>query len=506
MWVFRLVSVLLVLLVSGCALTSSPPVDYQAVMAEKGAEAAFPALKKAADSGDTKAMMMLADLYQSDWTGETNKSKAMRYYRLARDASQEKAAGHWQALYEAGVREDRHAQADKNTREAPIFEWKAPEKSVKSGRDISDEYFAVSSGTSELDLQQEKHYFMPWGKTRSSRLYRTANAAGIDHNPDSGYSKWVLPNFLMQVSEAADSTPWRRIQFTYSLEPGKKLAEFKLPFELRTNLSPANKISVLLYHTGEVAVKTATSPGKSFLHYESPAIVDGKQPIDLEFWNNLDGDWRLTINGSLAGTGRVAPEKVTNGLSNHFFIEGDINIDSLIMSEGLHSDKQRVPVLWENSVEKLENAAIDRFMPDWLKVYLGEDNVDGWEYVEHERIYLRRSPFDWRNIVHDAVRHGPDSENPVAFDRMRTTYQSLPEMAAPKTSYLASMLVTVRNRDGDVLRFPAQFLLGVVDEKAELLSVKILFNAIDNSGDDFYFGNRIDMEKGHFQSLFGTDT
>ncbi|MCG8392809.1 MAG: hypothetical protein MI745_06970 [Pseudomonadales bacterium] len=502
MWVFRLVSVLLVLLVSGCALISSPPVDYQAVMAEKGAEAAFPALKKAADSGDTKAMMMLADLYQSDWTGETNKSKAMRYYRLARDAGQEKAAGHWQALYEAGVREGRHVQADKNTREALIFEWKAPKKNVKSGSDTSDEYFAVSSGTSELDLQQEKHYFMPWGKTRSSRLYRTANAAGIDHNPDSGYSKWVLPNFLMPVSEAADSTPWRRIQFTYRLEPGKKLAEFKLPFELRTNLSPANKISVLLYHTGEVAVKTATSPGKSFLHYESPTIVDGKQPIDLAFWNNLDGDWRLMINGSLVGAGRVAPEKVTNGLSNHFFIEGDINIDSLILSEGLHSDTQPIPVLGKKPFNKLENAVIDRFMPDWLKVYLGDENADDWEYVEHERIYLRRSPFDWRRIVNDAVQTGPDPEIPVAPGQMQMIYQWLPGMASPRNSYLTSVLVTVRHRNGDVLRFPAQFLLGVVDENADLLSLKLLFNAIDYTGNDYYFGERSDMDLGEFRSPF----
>ncbi|MCG8394231.1 MAG: hypothetical protein MI745_14225, partial [Pseudomonadales bacterium] len=85
-------------------------------------------------------------------------------------------------------------------------------------------------------------------------------------------------------------------------------------------------------------------------------------------------------------------------------------------------------------------------------------------------------------------------------------YQWLPGMASPRNSYLTSVLVTVRHRNGDVLRFPAQFLLGVVDENADLLSVKILFNTIDNSGDDFYFGNRVDMEKGRFQTLFGTDT
>lgn len=501
MWVFRLVSVLLVLLVSGCALISSPPVDYQAVMAEKGAEAAFPALKKAADSGDTKAMMMLADLYQSDWTGETSQSRAMQYYRLASESGVEEAENHYQTLYAAGVRETRILQTPRIDDEALLFQWSAPEKVKKKRHDITEEHFSVSAGISLLGAQQEKHYFMPWGKTRAGELYRRGSSTGINHTPDSGYSKWVLPNFDVPASEMDGSKHWRKIQYKFNLETGQQLSEFELPFELRTNLAPNNKISLLLYGTGEVAIKTATSPGKSFLHYESPVVFDGKEPMDIEFWNNLAGDWLLNINGALVGSGRVAPEKVINGLSNHFFIEGDVNIHSLTISE-LGEQEASLPgaILNNEAFSRLESTLIKRFIGEWLQEYLG--NSEGWKYSSHERIYLRRSPFDWRRIVHDAVQKGPDPETPVAPERMQMIYQWLPGMASPRNSYLTSALVTVRHRNGDVLRFPAQFLLGVVDENADLLSLKLLFNAIDYTGNDYYFGDRSGMELGEFRSPF----
>ncbi|WP_300526127.1 hypothetical protein [Alcanivorax sp.] len=501
MWVFRLVSVLLVLLVSGCALTSSPPVDYQAVMAEKGAEAAFPALKKAADSGDTKAMMMLADLYQSDWTGETSKSLAMQYYRLASESGVEEAENYYQRLYAAGVRETRILQTPRIDDEAFLFQWSAPEKVKKKRSDITEEHFSVSAGISLLGAQQEKHYFMPWGKTRSGELYRRGGSTGINHTPDSGYSKWVLPNFDVPASEMNGSKHWRKAQYKFTLEPGQQLSEFELPFELRTNLAPNNKISLLLYGTGEVAIKTATSPGKSFLHYESPVVFDGKKPLDIEFWSSLAGDWLLNVNGDLVGSGRVAPEKVINGLSNHFFIEGDVNIHSLTISElGEKEASLSGENLNNEAFSRLESTLIKRFIGDWLQEYLG--NSEGWKYSSHERIYLRRSPFDWRRIVHDAVQTGPDPEAPVAPERMQMIYRWLPGMASPRNSYLTSVLVTVRHRNGDVLRFPAQFLLGVVDENANLLSLKLFFNAIDYTGNDYYFGERSDMELGEFRSPF----
>ncbi|MFO7529354.1 MAG: hypothetical protein R6W86_11185 [Marinobacter sp.] len=502
----RTLSLMMVLVctgIAGCASTERKPIDYEALVVEQGAEAAFPELKQAADSGDPAAMMSLANLYERDWEGETSKSQALRYYRLAQETGSEMAADRYQALYDAGVRETRAISHYGGMLETSVFEWVSPKE---GGAGSKPGHAGLASGLSGLDVLQENAFVQAQGQTTSGRLYRSVNATGIDHEPDGGYSRWILPNFYPVDSESMYRDDWRRTRFSFSFDPDRAWSEFELPLEIRTNLAPENKVSVILYNTGEVAIKTATRPGESFLQHESAKVFDGNGPIELEFWNNLDGDWRLLANGSLAGSGRIAPEKVTGGLSNHFFIEGDITIDSLAISEGHNREKASPAVLDTKRHARLEQAILERFMDNWIGAYMGEgaSASDHWHYKGHERIYLRRTPFSWRRIVRDATKDGPDllGKGEVDGKRMLEIYQWLPAMARPQNSYLVSLLVTVENPQGESMRFPAQYMLGVVDAEADWLGLKLLFNQIDESGDNFYFGNGADMEKGDFRSLF----
>ncbi|NMM47444.1 tetratricopeptide repeat protein [Marinigracilibium pacificum] len=432
---------------------------------EQNYESAKYCFEKAGLAGNHWGYKNLADMYRYGQGMNKNLSIAQILYKKAIEEGNKLAQEKYEEIEKYGVKmlydKIPHDKLDgefgKDFVSIPVYYWGSPTESdfeQMNGEKTFNYYDKYEFNKSHR--QEVAQVLSKDSKNEGVRIIPNEGYFTLSHQPASGYSKWVFPDFGYRGQATDDKKFHSRKTFSIdvSIPEGKDLATMELPIQLRTSLSPGSAMYVNLRNDGSVTVRGVSSENKKgeyvFISNEKFKNTDR---IRIVFTAYTSGYWTLTTNKfSIEGYGALE-SNYTSGLSNHCFFEGDLNVHEILIYEDFAvDDVDHALGLPFNLFQNIQTQIGKKVGEYANRLFKCSDkyNFDNWQYMDHITHYVLR----------ENVTIKGDLDTVIEEDKNWTAYKG-------------GMLVKGKNDQGDVITVPVDYTIAVDENTKNLIAVQI---------------------------------
>lgn len=483
----------------------------------------------ASKNGNEDSYSAIADMYRDGRGVQRHCSKAMFYFQQAVEMGYEDAKEDLKALYNNGCRIYEPVEFPNDWLRIPVFEFNNPSRELAKQMENNQtySYFKRSnymtgiqgslfgSGNSSGSLRKS-------GSTQKISFNRNGIYSTLKHIPSSGYSRWFLPQFNVDLQK---STPfWRTINLQFFYSSGTDLSAMELPFQFLTSYSNTAAGKSVIYFSlsndGTLRLKTVKGD-KEYFHFISEETVKTNTVYAVGIAFSNDGGWLLYLNGDLLAEGKMDADFVNTGVRNEVFFEGAINIVSMnIYERYAKQDYEQAYGLSAADLQTVDKFVASNMNPAYFDCIFrgGYDNSWGSAYtIQASKALVKRKSYSFLTDCWETI--GPNNRiydnkcwQSVSYEKI---YQKRIEYRPSKNGrqlagHRVGLIVTGRNKKGEYLSFPFQYeVLVSSDDKTIARDIR-LYSGSDYTNwcsihdSDYEDGKTIDYTDYDF--LTGIDT
>ncbi|QCK16702.1 tetratricopeptide repeat protein [Mangrovivirga cuniculi] len=421
----------------------------------------------AAKNGVAAGFKEMGDVYRYGKGINRNLSIAKRLYEKAVEEGDTNAKEQLEKLEQLGVigvyepvpHDKIDGEYGKDVFSTPVFFWTSPNSEQfdeMANNEVTYDYYG-KYGFNEDRRHKIAEILSKNSKNQGVSVIQKEGYFTLSHEPQSGYSKWVFPDFKLRTSSKKyHEYHFKKVFYlNISIPEGKAMAEMKLPIELRTSICPTSGLYIRLKKNGKIYFEGVNSKNKDreSVFISKEAFKD-EERIAILFSAYSSGYWTIQTNKGdvLSGYGALK-EDFIKGSSNHCFFEGDINIHEIQIYEDYAFEDEEIAMgLKSEDIQNIQRN-IGKKLGDYanrLFKFSNQYDFNGWEYLNHQITFLERQTTTIKG-----------SEDAVIKDDKSFVY------------YSVGTLIKGKNSKGEIITLPVNNTIGINEKDMKLVGLHI---------------------------------